>query len=298
MDCNNDARWTVYIHIVPKELTGYQFDKYYVGITSNTPENRWRHDGVGYKRNVYFMNAINKYGWDNITHKIIAKHLTHDEACKMEMDLIKELKSNDRVHGYNLTDGGDGVSGYKFTEEQYLKILGKTGDKNPFYGKRHSEETRQKMRENHADLSGSKNGRAKPIYVFKIDGMHIGTYPSTVEAAKDLSIKNCIASSASHKVSYQGYLFAREKDVVFEDENIYLKNIEEYRIVQKTRNRKNRGKIVYLDKNFNVINIYENVSDAHRNTGISASTIIYQADNKNISINGNLWRWENDVKID
>lgn len=31
------------------------------------------------------------------------------------------------------------------------------GEKNPFYGKKHSEETRQKMRENHADFSGNKN---------------------------------------------------------------------------------------------------------------------------------------------
>lgn len=293
--CVNDAKWTVYMHIVPKELTNYHFDKYYIGITSVAPENRWRHNGAGYKCNNYFMNAINKYGWDNITHKIIATNLTRDEACNMEIDLIKEFKSNDKVHGYNLTNGGEGVSGYKFTEEQYQKILGKTGEKNPFYGKKHSEETRQKMRENHVDLSGSKNGRAKPIYVFKIDGMYIATYPSTVEAAKDLGIKNCIATSASHKVSYQGYLFAREKDILFKDASISLKNINEYKIISKSKERKNRSRLVYLDKNFNVINIYKNTTVASEQTGISVSTIIYQADNKNQSSNGNFWRWENDM---
>lgn len=33
--------YIVYVHIVPKEISGYNWDKYYVGITSQTPKKRW-----------------------------------------------------------------------------------------------------------------------------------------------------------------------------------------------------------------------------------------------------------------
>lgn len=38
IDYREDAKWTVYIHIVPKELSGYDWDKYYVGITKQKVE--------------------------------------------------------------------------------------------------------------------------------------------------------------------------------------------------------------------------------------------------------------------
>ena len=280
------------MHIVSKELSGYQYDKYYIGITSTSPEKRWGNNGIRYKCNSYFTNAINKYGWDNIEHKIVATCLTHEEACEMEKELIKKFKSNDKIYGYNLTDGGEGVTGYKFTEEQHQKLLNRP---NSFQGKRHSEETKQKMKENHACVVGSKNGRAKPVYVFDLNGVYINTYPSTVEAAEDLGIKNWIATSASHKTSCYGYLFAREKDIIIKDANIFLKNINEYRIANNTRKHKNRGEIVHLDKNFNILSVYENTTIAHLKTGVSVSTMIYQADNKNPTKTGSTWRWESDI---
>ena len=37
------------------------------------------------------------------------------------------------------------------------------GENNPFYGKKHSEETKKKMRENHADVKGGKHPEAKRV---------------------------------------------------------------------------------------------------------------------------------------
>ena len=59
--------YTVYMHISPS-------NKRYIGITSTKIEERWR-NGKGYKHNKHFTNAINKYGWDNFEHIIIAKDL-------------------------------------------------------------------------------------------------------------------------------------------------------------------------------------------------------------------------------
>ena len=52
-------------------------------------------------------NAINKYGWKNIKHKIVATNLTKEEAEKLEIYLInKKYKSNNRKYGYNIEYGG------------------------------------------------------------------------------------------------------------------------------------------------------------------------------------------------
>lgn len=102
-----NEEWIVYVHIVPKIISDHNHDKYYVGITKRNPNVRWGLNGCGYK-NIYFYNAIKKYGWDNIEHHIIASNLTHDEANTFEKILIQKLKSNNKEYGYNISDGGDG----------------------------------------------------------------------------------------------------------------------------------------------------------------------------------------------
>ena len=110
VDYRENAKWTVYVHIVPKEISGYDWDKYYVGITSKTVNQRWKH-GSGYKKYQVIYNVFQKYGWDNVLHEIIASNLTESEAKDMEKTLIFYLKSNTKEYGYNRTSGGDGHSG-------------------------------------------------------------------------------------------------------------------------------------------------------------------------------------------
>ena len=98
-----EVSYTVYKHTTPS-------GKVYIGITNQKPERRWR-KGNGYFPKsgeiTPFCKAITKYGWNNITHEIIASHLTTDEACVMEKKLIKEYKANDSRYGYNVLIGGD-----------------------------------------------------------------------------------------------------------------------------------------------------------------------------------------------
>lgn len=109
IDYRDNNRWKVYVHIIPKDITNYKNDKYYVGITcKKNCEQRWYLNGTGYRRNVHFYNAIEKYGWGNIIHEIIAENLTHNEANMLEKALIRELKSNNSEYGYNHSVGGDG----------------------------------------------------------------------------------------------------------------------------------------------------------------------------------------------
>lgn len=119
--------YTVYKHTSPS-------GKIYIGITSQRPESRW-HNGRGYIDNEYFTRAINKYGWDNISHEILFVDLTKDEAERKEIELIELYKSNNREFGYNIENGGSTIG--KHSEYTKLKISNSLkGERNPRYGKK------------------------------------------------------------------------------------------------------------------------------------------------------------------
>lgn len=61
--------------------------------------------------------AIDKYGWENITHRILVADLDAETANTVERALIWLLQTNDPNHGYNITSGGDGYRGTTHTEK-------------------------------------------------------------------------------------------------------------------------------------------------------------------------------------
>jgi len=91
--------YKVYKHTTPS-------NKVYIGITSMPTAKRWK-NGKGYECCTAFARAIQKYGWQNIAHEILADGLGKDEACEMEKSLIKHYQADDPAHGYNLTSGGE-----------------------------------------------------------------------------------------------------------------------------------------------------------------------------------------------
>ena len=77
--------------------------KVYIGITSQPPEKRWK-NGYGYEGNEYFYRAIQKYGWnDGFNHEIIVSGLTKEDACSIEIELIKAHDSTNPDKGYNFS---------------------------------------------------------------------------------------------------------------------------------------------------------------------------------------------------
>lgn len=135
------GNYTVYMHVTPN-------NKKYIGITCKSTAHRWA-NGNGYKKNVLFYRAITKYGWDNIQHIIIAKDLSKEEACSLEVELIKKYNTTDPTYGYNVSTGGEsGTNGVKYGPEFGQKVRDRMiGEKNMNYGKKFSEETRRKLSE-------------------------------------------------------------------------------------------------------------------------------------------------------
>lgn len=113
-------------------------NKIYVGLTCQSPYGRWN-DGKGYKHQQLFYRAINKYGWENIEHIIVKDGLSLDEASTLEKELIAKYKANNIEYGYNLTSGGEGISGYHLTEEQLER------HRQNSLGRKHTQATKDKI---------------------------------------------------------------------------------------------------------------------------------------------------------
>lgn len=101
--------YKVYAHVVKKEISGYDYDKYYIGISNrNNLNDRWGTKGQGYKTQPFYR-AIQKYGWENIEHRILFTDLNVETARDIERSLVSILDCIIGHKGYNSTSGGDGV---------------------------------------------------------------------------------------------------------------------------------------------------------------------------------------------
>ena len=124
--------YTVYYHTFPN-------GKMYFGQTCMDVEKRWK-CGLGYKTQKLMWNSIQKYGLDNIDHRIISIGLDKEEADFQEMFYISAYRTNEIEFGYNLTKGGEGTYGYTLNDSSRKKMSESRK------GKKHSEETINKMR--------------------------------------------------------------------------------------------------------------------------------------------------------
>lgn len=221
---DENKKFSVYVHISPS-------NKYYVGITCQIPKRRWRFDGSAYKNNIHFWNAIQKYGWNNFQHEVIAQNLTRDEACNFEMVLIDKLKSNNCQYGYNRSSGGEVNQGYSLSKETKEKLSKafkgrRLSEKqrlaliNANKGHHRSEETKKKIsmanshpknEETKLKISIAKQGQgAIPIIQYDINGNFIREWESAFKAMKCLNFKSrsSIADVLSGRCKQtHGYIF-------------------------------------------------------------------------------------------
>lgn len=166
------------------KITNIKNNKIYIGKT-NDLEKRWYHhiyNALIKNEATYFYNSIRKYGALNFKIETIEECDSEVLALDKEKYWIAILNCRDRKIGYNMTDGGDGVSGLIhteksknkqrqkmrgriLTEEHKVKIsignMGKTqteeakqkistankGENNGMFGKTPLKESKQKMSE-------------------------------------------------------------------------------------------------------------------------------------------------------
>ena len=164
----------IYCHTFPN-------GKRYVGITRTSPKRRWG-DGRNYSTCPLVYRAIQKYGWENVTHEIIDTAESKEDAENKERYYICEFMTNYPEHGYNVLPGGDvatnlltpemryklgnGQRGKPRTEDEKRKIgdgvreVFSRPESNGHFGHHHSEDTRRQMSESQTKRwSDDQSGR-------------------------------------------------------------------------------------------------------------------------------------------
>ena len=120
------------------KITNTVNGKAYIGKTTCNIKNRIRAHLGGYSQGL-IMKAIKKYGKENFTWEILHDGILDIFLNNYEKEAIKEHNTK-APNGYNITDGGEGLSGWKHTEETKQKISEARKGWNP------TEETRKKCR--------------------------------------------------------------------------------------------------------------------------------------------------------
>lgn len=147
------------------KITNTVNSKIYVGKTvSACIETYWKYH---HKRplsrkkhhNKHLQAAWNKYGESAFVFEVIEEFNSemNFDLNHLEQYWIKKLNSKNPEFGYNLTNGGEGIAGFKHSEESKKRMAEKAtgriksveerldiskrtkGKNNPFYGKKHTE---------------------------------------------------------------------------------------------------------------------------------------------------------------
>jgi group I intron endonuclease len=88
----------------------------YVGKACYGAAVRWAHHLAGYYKNSLMAKAIKKHGAENFTFEVIYDGVDNAEICRVEKGAISSHNSF-VPNGYNMTVGGEGVTGMKMSAE-------------------------------------------------------------------------------------------------------------------------------------------------------------------------------------
>ena len=319
--------WKVYVHIVPKDISNNDENKYYVGITSqDAVNNRWR-NGHGYKKNAHFWRAIQKYGWENLQHDIVAENLTFKEASEFEKVLIKELKSNDYHYGYNVSPGGEsGAAGLHSSEKQkevtskrmkeawkdpeYRERMTKMSQEihTPEWRKDHSRKLKalwadEEYRKNHSGVNhhsygkktepkyGADNPNAKQIICLNT----LKIYGSIKDAHLDTGCSICtIGKCCNHKSSACPQTDSQGRRYTWRTYEDYLKMSEDnvYQAIMNGNTIKSpfRKPVINLED----LRVFEHSTDAAKFYNIKSYTNISSACRDHVRSGGYYWQYLDD----
>jgi hypothetical protein len=122
----------------------------------------------------------------------------------LEKYFFSYYNTTDLRFGYNRTD----TSNHPIVSNETKVIISefaktRIGNKNPFYGKHHSEETKELIRKK------NQNYGTKAISQYTLDGRFIKSYKSIRSAARELNITSSLISSvlSGRQKQTKGYTF-------------------------------------------------------------------------------------------
>ena len=188
----------------------------YLRKEDNTPY----YIGKGTGNRIYSTNRRIKPPKDKSRIIYLKQNLTEEEAFRHEIYMIAVFGRIDLGTGilHNRTDGGDGVSGAIFTEATRNRMSkSKIGDKNHFYGKIHSSQTKEKISNTKKGTIPHNKGKYIPDNEIGYSGRYMRDYKKGIRRinknrkyvtpeGKDIIIVNLKEYCKEHNLTYQSML--------------------------------------------------------------------------------------------
>lgn len=233
-------------------------DKCYIGQSSNLKARWAKHKNFlknNKHHNKHLQAAWNKYGEENFVFEILEK-CPIEELDRKEIDYIRKYKTH--TEGYNLDEGGQGIRGYKHTEEELTKMR----------------EIQNPLEVIQCDLEGT------PIQFWR----------SASQAGKTLGLSirgiKAVCERRNRQKTIGGFIwvYKQEYDNNQIDWDYYLvRNI----ILPKT--------VLQFDLSMNFIKEWNSLSQIERELGISIGEISSVCHFKRKTSHGFIWRFKENV---
>jgi len=227
--------WVIYKLISPS-------GRIYIGKASDFKQRMRHYKSVICKKQPMLYRSLKKYGFDaHVLEKLECFSGINSLAIEREIFWIKKYKSNVRkypeMNGLNLTDGGEGTTGFKFNEVQLKRLseahIGQVSSKK---GIPLNEQTKAKIS---AKLKGVKHPPERGRRKFSDE--------------QKLELSN------------------RSKGNTFRKGQKYSPEIIKKMVSVMTE--KIGRPVIRYDFNYNILGEYASVSEASRETGIPAHSI-------------------------
>lgn len=217
------------VYLVTNRVNG----KRYVGKTKRSLEQRWREHVThshGGSEEMALYQAIRKHGAESFELSVLEECDGEDALDEAERKWIRELGTFRRE--YNMTEGGDGLKGYRHTEATKRRMSeSRRGEKNHNHGKRWgrqgplTEETKRKLSEKkkgvpvHSKDSRERISQALRLRVRKTkkvvqlrDGQELAIFLSAKDAADAVFGNHChireVCLGTTNRRSHRGYEWA------------------------------------------------------------------------------------------
>ena len=286
------GNYCVYVHTSPS-------GKMYIGQTGRSPEKRWGKNGRRYlekKNDKYihpaFARAIEKYGWNNFEHEVIASKLTKEEADNFEKLLIEKLDTQNPEFGYNCKDGG---SNGALSEETRKKISeSNKGNKNCMFGKKFSEEHRKKLSESHKGMKVSEEVKRKISKSLKGENSYMYGKHHSEETKKKLSESHKGKTLSEETKKKIGDAVKGEKHPFYgrqHTEESKSKMSASHKGLLTGADNPNARPVVQYDLSENVIKVWDCMSAASKELGISNQSIYNCCNGFSKKAGGFIWKY-------
>lgn len=192
--------------------------KIYIGQSNNLKKRKREHFNKLRKdthENSYLQRAFNKYGEQCFQYEVLVEeNLSDEELDKLEYIYIQLFGSHLHTQGkgYNLSIGGKTRRGFKHTPKTIEKMSkSRTGEKNGFYGKKHTKESIERRlanmdysfaqtKEHRQKISESMKGRkfTDEHRLNKSNAQRGGKNPIAKKVSVEGVVYECIQDVARH----------------------------------------------------------------------------------------------------